>query len=76
MERTLTGLGMWQDSWKKELIDQFTKEIDEAVDFAEKSPLPEPDECLDHVYSFSIRERELNRRVWTASGPSPAGGRK
>ncbi|HEV2020946.1 MAG TPA: thiamine pyrophosphate-dependent dehydrogenase E1 component subunit alpha [Terriglobales bacterium] len=74
MERYLTGQGMWKDSWKKELTDQFTKEIDEAVEFAEKSPLPEPAECLDHVYSFSIRERELNRKTWTASVASPAGG--
>jgi TPP-dependent pyruvate/acetoin dehydrogenase alpha subunit len=76
MERYLTEQGMWNDSWKKELTDQFTKEIDAAVEFAEKSPLPEPGECLDHVYSFSIRERELNRKDWTASVPSPAGGRK
>lgn len=76
MERYLTGLGMWQDSWKKELADQFTKEIDEAVEFAESSPLPEPAECLDHVFSFSIRERELNRKDWTSSVPSPAGGRR
>jgi TPP-dependent pyruvate/acetoin dehydrogenase alpha subunit len=74
MERYLTEQGMWQDSWKQELAAQFTKEIDEAVAFAENSPLPEPGECLDHVYSFSIRERELNRKIWTSSVPSPAGG--
>jgi TPP-dependent pyruvate/acetoin dehydrogenase alpha subunit len=73
MERYLTEQGMWKDSWKKELTDQFTKEIDAAVEFAENSPLPEPAECLDHVYSFSIRERELNRKDWTASVASPAG---
>jgi TPP-dependent pyruvate/acetoin dehydrogenase alpha subunit len=74
MERYLAGQGLWQDSWKQELSAQFAREIDEAVEFAEKSPLPEPGECLDHVYSFSIRERELNRKEWTASVASPAGG--
>jgi TPP-dependent pyruvate/acetoin dehydrogenase alpha subunit len=73
MERYLAEQGMWKDSWKKELTEQFTKEIDEAVEFAENSPLPDAAECLDHVYSFSIRERELNRKDWTASVPSPAG---
>jgi len=76
MERYLTEQGMWKDSWKQELAAQFTKEIEEAVEFAENSPLPEPGECLDHVYSFSIRERELSRKDWTASVPSPAGGSK
>ena len=31
-------------------------------EFAEKSPYPEPEEALDHVYSFGIRERELDRK--------------
>ena len=44
----------------------------EAVQFAENSPYPEPEEALDHVYSFSIRERELNRKAWTCSTPSAA----
>jgi hypothetical protein len=35
------------------------------VEFAENSPYPEPEECLDHVYDFSIRDRELNRKSWT-----------
>ena len=76
MQRYLAEQGMWQDSWKNELAAQFTREIEEAVEFAENSPLPEPGECLDHVFSFSIRERELNRKHWTSSVPSPAGGRK
>jgi hypothetical protein len=38
------------------------------VEYAEASPYPEPEECLDHVYSFSIRERELNRKPWTFRG--------
>ena len=65
MERYLEERKLGTDEWKEELIGQFNKEIDEAVEFAENSPYPEPEECLDHVYDFSIRERELNRKPWT-----------
>jgi len=65
MERYLTERSLWPDGWKQELIAGFSKEIDEAIEFAENSPYPEPEECLDHVYDFSIRDRELNRKSWT-----------
>jgi len=65
MERYLTERNLWSDAWKQELIAGFNKEIDEAIEFAENSPYPEPEECLDHVYDFSIRDRELNRKSWT-----------
>jgi TPP-dependent pyruvate/acetoin dehydrogenase alpha subunit len=72
MERYLQKHNLWSDSWKQELVDEFNKEIEEAVEFAESSPFPEPEECLDHVYSFSIRDRELNRKSWTSSVTTPA----
>lgn len=77
MERYLAKQNLWSDEWKQELVAGFNKEIDEAVQFAENSPYPEPEECLDHVYSFSIRDRELNRKPWTFRGTvtSPAGGK-
>src|SRR2546421_6094145 len=65
MERYLDLHGLWSDEWKQELVNQFNAEIDEAISFAESSPYPEPEECLDHVYSFDIRDRELNRKSWT-----------
>src|SRR5579859_3916017 len=68
MERYLTKFNLFTDAWKQQLQDEINKEIDEAVAFAETSPYPEPEECLDHVYSFSIRERELNRKSWTFRG--------
>lgn len=64
MERHLQERGFWAESWKQELLGEFDKEIDEAIEFGEKSPYPEPEEALDHVFSFSIRERELMRPVW------------
>ncbi len=68
MERYLEKHGLWSDGWKQELIDEFNKEIDDAISFAENSPYPEPEECLDHVYSFDIRDRELNRKSWSFRG--------
>lgn len=68
MERYLQKQGMWSDTWKQQLIDEFNKEIDAAIEFAESSPYPEPEECLDHVYSFDIRDREMNRKSWSFRG--------
>src|SRR3989440_11012378 len=65
MEDYLKKKNLWADSWKQQLQDDFNKEIEKAIEFAENSPYPEPVECLDHVYSFSIRDRELNRKTWT-----------
>src|SRR5947199_2898031 len=63
MENYLRKQNLWSDDFKKKILDDFQVELDAAIDFADKSPYPEPEEALDHVYSFSIRERELNRRI-------------
>ncbi len=68
MQRYLAGKNLWSDEWKQQLTDEINQEIDEAIRFAEDSPYPEPEEALDHVYSFSIRDRELNRKSWTFRG--------
>jgi TPP-dependent pyruvate/acetoin dehydrogenase alpha subunit len=65
MENYLRKQNLWSDDFKKGILDEFQVELDAAIEFAEKSPYPEPEEALDHVYSFSIRERELNRRICT-----------
>lgn len=65
MEEYLKKKNLWSDGWKQKVQEDFNKEIDAAIEFAESSPFPEPVECLDHVYSFSIRDRELNRKTWT-----------
>lgn len=64
MERHLKTEGFWSDQWKEELTTGCNREIDDAIVFAESSPAPEGTEALDHVFSFSIRERELDRRAW------------
>lgn len=68
MENYLRKQKLWSDERKRQQADSINAEIDEAIQFAENSPYPEPEESLDHVYSFSIRERELNRRSWTFCG--------
>ncbi|MGA3212750.1 MAG: thiamine pyrophosphate-dependent dehydrogenase E1 component subunit alpha, partial [Terriglobales bacterium] len=64
MERYLHERELWSDAWKEQLAGEINQEIDEAIQFAESSPYPEPEEALDHVYSFDTRHRELNRRSW------------
>jgi TPP-dependent pyruvate/acetoin dehydrogenase alpha subunit len=64
MEAYMQKHGVWDDAWKQQVLDEFNKELEEAVQFADSAPFPEPEEALDHVYSFSIRDRELNRKVW------------
>jgi TPP-dependent pyruvate/acetoin dehydrogenase alpha subunit len=58
--RYLTGKGLFTAEWKQEIVDGFNKELDAAIEIAEKSSLPEGIEALDHVYSFDIRDRVLN----------------
>ncbi len=65
MERYLTQRNLFTPAWKQQLIESFGKELDAAVDFAEQAPLAEPIECLDHVYSFDVRGRELDSRTRT-----------
>lgn len=65
MERYLASQNLWSGQWKQELTAEINREIDEAIAFAENSSKPQGDEALDHVYSFSIRERELKRRIWS-----------
>ena len=64
MERYLESNSLWSNQWKEELMAAFNLEIDDAISFAESSPHPDAEEALDHVFSFSIRGRELERRIW------------
>ncbi|HVB32784.1 MAG TPA: thiamine pyrophosphate-dependent dehydrogenase E1 component subunit alpha [Patescibacteria group bacterium] len=45
-ERKLLG-----DQRKKQVRDEITREIDEAVEFAENSPYPAPEEALEHIWA-------------------------
>lgn len=65
MENYMKEKKIWSDEFKQQVQANFTKEIDAAVEFAEQSKYPEPTDALDHVYSFSIRDRELNRKTYS-----------
>jgi pyruvate dehydrogenase E1 component alpha subunit len=64
MEKYLTGKGLYSEDLKLNIATAFNKELDAAIEVADKSPFPEGVEALDHVYSFSIRERALNPKTW------------
>lgn len=64
MERYLAQRNLFTPEWKRQIEDAFHKELDAAVEFAEHAPQPRPIECLDHVYSFDVRGRELERKTY------------
>ncbi|MGH9684698.1 MAG: thiamine pyrophosphate-dependent dehydrogenase E1 component subunit alpha [Candidatus Acidiferrales bacterium] len=49
-EKLLFEKNLLTDAKKKEVADQITKEINEAVEFAEQSPYPEASELTDHIW--------------------------
>jgi pyruvate dehydrogenase E1 component alpha subunit len=65
MERYLTGKKLFSADWKQQIASEFQKELDAAIEIAEKAPPPEPIEALDDVYSFDVRNRELNRKTYS-----------
>jgi TPP-dependent pyruvate/acetoin dehydrogenase alpha subunit len=50
-EKHLIEKKLLTDASKKEIASQTTKEIDEAVDFAEQSPYPDASELTDHIWA-------------------------
>lgn len=50
LERTLAGREVLDDGRRQETADRIEASIEEAVRFAEKSPLPEPGEVTADVY--------------------------
>jgi TPP-dependent pyruvate/acetoin dehydrogenase alpha subunit len=50
-EAYLRNNGILDDKIKGEIDQEIKEEIEAAVKFADESPLPEPEEALDHVYA-------------------------
>ena len=65
MEKYLTGKNLFTAEWKQEVLDGFNKELDAAIEIADKSALPEGIEALDHVFSFDIRDRVMNPKTYS-----------
>jgi TPP-dependent pyruvate/acetoin dehydrogenase alpha subunit len=65
MEKYLAGKGLYREELKAETAAEFARELDAAIETAERSPSTGEVEALDHPDSFSIRERVLHPRIWT-----------
>ncbi len=65
MENYLKRKNLWSDEWKQSVVDEFSKELAEAVALAEQSTHREPVRCREQVRSFEILEGELNRKPLT-----------
>ena len=50
IDKYLAGKGVVSDEDRAVLAQRITKEIDEAVDYAEAGPMPDPSEVRDGVY--------------------------
>jgi len=50
-EKYLTERKLLAEDLKKEIAAEITAEINEAVDFADQSPYPQPEEALGHVWA-------------------------
>lgn len=50
-EAYLTENGFLNEDSKKEVIDRINTTVEDAVNFAESSPLPEPKEAIEDVYA-------------------------
>jgi TPP-dependent pyruvate/acetoin dehydrogenase alpha subunit len=51
MEKYLADRKLFSDDLKKQIAAEITAEINEAVEFAEQSPYPEPEELFKNVWS-------------------------
>lgn len=67
MEKYLTAKKLFTPEWKQEILTGFNRELDAAIEVAEKSTPPEGVEALDHVYSFDVRDRWLNPKSYSPS---------
>jgi 2-oxoisovalerate dehydrogenase E1 component alpha subunit len=47
----LTQAGLWDEEKEAALLKEIMFEVDEATEYAEKAPYPEPESALLHVYS-------------------------
>ena len=50
-EKLLMERGVIDESYKQATLQRIEREIEEAIDFAEKSPHPDPAEILEDVYA-------------------------
>jgi TPP-dependent pyruvate/acetoin dehydrogenase alpha subunit len=77
MENYLKRKNLWSDEWKQNVVDDFNKELAEAVALAEQSGHSEPVRRREQVRSFEVLDGELNRKPLkfrrTISSPAKLG---
>ena len=61
LERYMMKIGLWNESYGKETAAEALIAVDEAVHQAERAPLPEPAEMLEHV-GASLSPRQKRQR--------------
>jgi pyruvate dehydrogenase E1 component alpha subunit len=52
--RTLSAAGIADDGWQKEVAAQIDREVQEAIDFADKSPDPKFEDLFDFMYASDV----------------------
>jgi pyruvate dehydrogenase E1 component alpha subunit len=52
--KKLTDAGIVNDDWLKETADRVKREVQEAIDFADKSPDPKIEELFDYMYATPV----------------------
>ena len=50
-ERLLMERGVIDEGFKQQTLQRIEREIEEAIEFADKSPHPDPSEILEDVYA-------------------------
>jgi TPP-dependent pyruvate/acetoin dehydrogenase alpha subunit len=54
--KALLEMKLLTEAKKKEIADEITREINEAVEFAEQSPYPEASELSEHIWAASPKD--------------------
>ena len=54
--KALLEMKLLTEAKKKEIADEITREINEAVEFAEQSPYPEASELAEHIWAASPKD--------------------
>jgi len=52
--KRLSDAGIADDDWLKETAKQVDREVQEAIDFADKSPDPKIEDLFDYMYATSV----------------------
>jgi len=54
----LIECGLWSEAQEEELARQVTQEVNQASQYAENAPFPQPEDALLHVYADDNEEKE------------------